>query len=276
MPAGCWKLSLRADPEQFRGAWLAWHTGTCCTSGRAGPNDPAASSAEAARLAERAVMLDPGDARALTLAGHVRGFLGRRPEGSDRIAQPGDRAEPQPGDCLVFFWTVAHVYTGRHARGRAAADQSGDAACRHRTRMGFSLTPGADRAVNLMYAATIPARRRRGGGRSNLIRYSRPAHKGYLAALGMMDRGRAKRRTCWGRLLRTGARLFRARTRCCGRRCIRPQDLDRYADGLRRAGLARNRRAGRKGGQQALLMDREPHWLILCPSHRTVGFCMRD
>jgi TolB-like protein len=46
--------------------------------GQGWANDPAAGMLEAGRLAERGIMLDPQDARALTIAGHVRAFLHRR------------------------------------------------------------------------------------------------------------------------------------------------------------------------------------------------------
>ena len=46
--------------------------------GQGWANDPKAVMTEAGRLAERAVMLDPQDAKALSIAGHVRAFLHRR------------------------------------------------------------------------------------------------------------------------------------------------------------------------------------------------------
>ncbi|MCW3475988.1 BTAD domain-containing putative transcriptional regulator [Limobrevibacterium gyesilva] len=57
-------------------AWYAfWHL---FLVGQGWADDPKAVMAEAGRLAERAIMLDPQDARALTIAGHVRAFLHRR------------------------------------------------------------------------------------------------------------------------------------------------------------------------------------------------------
>jgi len=46
--------------------------------GQGWANDSKSVMAEAGRLAERAVMLDPQDAKALSIAGHVRAFLHRR------------------------------------------------------------------------------------------------------------------------------------------------------------------------------------------------------
>ena len=57
-------------------AWYAfWHI---FLFGQAWTRDPAAVMAEAGRLANRAVALDPQDARGLAIAGHVRAFLYHR------------------------------------------------------------------------------------------------------------------------------------------------------------------------------------------------------
>lgn len=73
------EASLRTDPgSSVAHGWLAYWNLLYVGQGWAA--DPARSTAEAASLAERAILLDPCDARALTLAGHVRGFLGRHPE----------------------------------------------------------------------------------------------------------------------------------------------------------------------------------------------------
>ena len=57
-------------------AWYAyWHI---FLVGQGWADDPRAMMEEAGELAERAVVLDPFDARALTIAGHVRAFLHRR------------------------------------------------------------------------------------------------------------------------------------------------------------------------------------------------------
>jgi DNA-binding SARP family transcriptional activator len=57
-------------------AWYAfWHI---FLFGQGWAHDPQAVMAEAGRLAERAIMLDPQDAKALSIAGHVRAFLHHR------------------------------------------------------------------------------------------------------------------------------------------------------------------------------------------------------
>jgi tetratricopeptide (TPR) repeat protein len=57
-------------------AWYAyWHV---LLVGQGWAKDPAVGIAQAGRLAERAIMLDPQDAKALAIAGHVRAYLNRR------------------------------------------------------------------------------------------------------------------------------------------------------------------------------------------------------
>ena len=69
-------LALEPDyaaAHAWRAYWLAFSVG----QGWSG--DPDAAFVEAGEHAERAIILDPQDARALTIAGHVRAFLHHRP-----------------------------------------------------------------------------------------------------------------------------------------------------------------------------------------------------
>lgn len=101
--------SLRADPgSSVAHGWLAYWD--LLYVGQGWSADPEASAAEAARLAERAIMLDSGDARALTLAGHVRGFLGRRPEEAIALHERAIALNPN----LAIAWCfsgLAYVYS---------------------------------------------------------------------------------------------------------------------------------------------------------------------
>jgi DNA-binding SARP family transcriptional activator len=71
------RQAIAQEPEYAAAhAWYAyWHV---FLVGQAWREDPPAAMAEAGRLAERAVTLDPQDAKALTIAGHVRAFLHHR------------------------------------------------------------------------------------------------------------------------------------------------------------------------------------------------------
>ena len=70
-------LVIKAEPS-FSSAysWLAlWHI---FLVGQGWARDPTTSITRAGEVAEHAIVLDPNDARGLTIAGHVRAFLHRR------------------------------------------------------------------------------------------------------------------------------------------------------------------------------------------------------
>jgi DNA-binding SARP family transcriptional activator/TolB-like protein len=71
------RQAVAQEPEYAAShAWYAyWHM---FLVGQAWTLDKAGTMAEAGRLAERAIMLDPQDGKALTIAGHVRAFLHHR------------------------------------------------------------------------------------------------------------------------------------------------------------------------------------------------------
>ncbi|MDP9094941.1 MAG: hypothetical protein M3N26_00020 [Pseudomonadota bacterium] len=90
-------------------SWLAlWHV---FLVGQGWARDPRASIARAGEVAEHAVMLDPNDARGLTIAGHVRAFLHRR---LDEALPLHERAlEINPSLPLAWHLSgVAQAYKG--------------------------------------------------------------------------------------------------------------------------------------------------------------------
>jgi DNA-binding SARP family transcriptional activator/TolB-like protein len=79
--------------------------------GQAWTKDPAAAMAEAGRIAERAIMLDPQDAKALTIAGHVRAFLHHRLREAITLHERALMLNPN----LSMAWNlsgVAYAYLG--------------------------------------------------------------------------------------------------------------------------------------------------------------------
>jgi len=90
-------------------AWYAyWHI---FLVGQAWTKDPAAGMAEAGRLAERAIMLDPQDAKALTIAGHVRAFLHHRLREAITLHERALMLNPN----LAMAWNLsgaAYAYLG--------------------------------------------------------------------------------------------------------------------------------------------------------------------
>ena len=99
----------RATPRHMRGGPI----GTFSWSARPGQQDPGGATRRAGELAERAVTLDPGDARALALVGHVRGFLHKRAEEACALHERALSLNPN----LPMAWCfsgLAHCYLGRH------------------------------------------------------------------------------------------------------------------------------------------------------------------
>ncbi|HET6183732.1 MAG TPA: BTAD domain-containing putative transcriptional regulator [Acetobacteraceae bacterium] len=102
--------AIEADPDYAAAhAWRAyWHV---FLVGQGWAAEPEAAMAEAGKLAERAIQLDPMDARALTIAGHVRAFLDR--ELLDAIALHERALALNPN--LAMAWAlsaIAHAYFG--------------------------------------------------------------------------------------------------------------------------------------------------------------------
>jgi len=223
------EMSLRADPgSSVANGWLAYWD--LLYVGQGWAEDPAETSAEAAQLAERAVMLDPGDARALTLAGHVRAFLAKRPEEARALHDRAIALNPN----LALAWCfsgLAHSYLGLHHEAL------------RRIKVALRLSPSDPHGFffdmslimpHLMlgdYPSAVEAGRRA----IEINPYFSSAYKGYLSALGLSDRPR-ETHDVLGRLLALEPR-FSVREAVARSPLSRPEDVARYAEGLRRAGL---------------------------------------
>lgn len=113
MTAGQWlDRSVELDPDDaLAHAWAAQWYVFCVGQGWA--TDPAAGMRRARGLVERAIRLDPEDARGLTLAGHIRAFFDRRPEDALRLHERAIAANPN----LPLSWCLsglASSYIGDH------------------------------------------------------------------------------------------------------------------------------------------------------------------
>ena len=221
-------MSIRADPgSSVAHGWLAYWNLLYVGQGWAA--DPAASSAEAAKLAERAILLDPGDARALTLAGHVRGFLGN-PTGAGALHERAIALNPN----LAIAWCfsgLSHFYMGRHEEAL------------RRVKQAIRLSPSDPHVFFFDMALIMPSLMM--GDYSGAMEAGRraielnplfsSAYKGYVAALGFMGRN-DEANAVLGRLLalEPGFSVQEAISRSP---LMRPEDVARYAEGLRRAGL---------------------------------------
>ena len=106
------KEAIAIDPGHAAShAWLAyWYL---FLVGQGWAEDPVAATAQGGLLADRAVTLDPGDARGVTLSGHVRAFLGKRPEEGIGLHQRALSLNPNMPMAWAFYG-LAHSYIGRH------------------------------------------------------------------------------------------------------------------------------------------------------------------
>jgi tetratricopeptide (TPR) repeat protein len=238
------EASLQADPSSsVAHGWLAyWYL---LYVGQGWASDASEASAEASRLAERAVMLDPGDARALTLAGHVRGFLGKHPEEAGALHERAIALNPN----LAIAWCfsgLSYLYQGQPEEALRRVNQA------------IRLSPSDPHVFFFDMALIMP--HMMSGDCASAVEAGRravelnplfsSAYKGYLAALGWMhptrEVGGVRDRLL---ALEPGFSVEAAVTRSPLRR---PEDIARYAEGLRRAGLPEH---GAPVEQAALMLD---------------------
>jgi tetratricopeptide (TPR) repeat protein len=208
--------------------WLAyWHL---LYVGQGWSPDPEASAAEAARLAERAVMLDPGDARAMTLAGHVRGFLGRHPEEASALHERAIALNPN----LALAWCfsgLSHLYLGQHEEALRRIQQAIRLSPSDPHVFFFDMALIMPHLMNGDCASAVEAGRRA----VELNPLFSSAYKGYLAALGWTNATREAGEVR-DRLLELEPD-FSVEAAVQRSPLTRADDIARYAEGLRRAGL---------------------------------------
>lgn len=207
--------------------WAYWHV---FLVGQGWAEDPAAAMRRAGELADRAVTRDPSDARALSIAGHVRAFLHRDLEAALELHERALALNP----CLPMAWALsgmAHSYAGHHPEAIRRIDKA------------RQLSPFDPHSFIFDMALMIPHLAL--GEDEKVVELGRRAtalnptlsstQKGYLSALGHLGR------TTEQRAVRD--RLLRLEPRFCVREALqrspflREADRLRYADGLRLAGL---------------------------------------
>jgi len=185
---------------------------------------------QALRLAERAIVLDPGDARALTVAGHINAFLFRRPDEALRLHASALDLNPN----LALAWCfagLANSYAGRHAE---AVEQI------QRARQ---LSPHDPHGFFFDMAMVMPLLLT--GDHENAVRSGQRArranpglsssYKGLIAALGYL--GQAREARCLIDELYQVEPGFTVREAISRSPLMNPNDLACYAQGLRLAGL---------------------------------------
>ena len=210
--------------------WAYWHL---FLVGQAWAKDSKAATLRAGELAERAVTLDPGDARAITLVGHVRGFLHKRVE--EALSLHGKALSLNPSLPLAWcFSGLANSYLGRHAE---AIEQIARAQ---------SLSPHDPHAFFFDMALMMPYYLRRdfamaatfGRRAVELNPGFTSTYKGYLATLGQLGQEQEAARIR-ARLLALEP-AFSINDALQRSPMVLAEDRALYADGLRRAGLREN------------------------------------
>lgn len=223
------EAALRAEPNNTDAlAWFAyWHL---FLVGQGWTDEPDAATRRAGELADTAVALAPNDARALTLASHVRAFLLKRPA---EAAVLHDRAiSLNPNLAIAWcFSGFALSYLGDHETALV------------RMAKAIELSP-SDPHLFFFHAAIIMPHLLLGqykeaaaaGRRSiELNPWFSSAFKGCLSALGHLGLAREAAGVL--------ARLMRLEPNFTVQDAVRRSpmtvaaDIERYADGLRRAGL---------------------------------------
>ena len=221
--------SLDLDPSSAAcHSWLAhWYL---LLIGQGWAMDTADAIQRADQLARRAVVLDPGDARGFTVAGHVRAFLHREAEEAIGLHERAIALNPN----LALAWCysgLAHSYLGlhtdairhiQHARRLSPHDPHGfffDMA----SMVPFLLTGDYETAAQL-------GRRAR-----NAHPGFSSTYKGLLAALGNL--GLASETAELRRELLVLEPQFSVQQAIMRSPLLRQEDRDRYAEGLRLSGI---------------------------------------
>jgi TolB-like protein len=209
-------------------AWFAlWHV---FLVGQGWAPDAAAAMARAGDLAERAISLDPRDARGLAIAGHVRAFLHRRLDEALTLHERALALNPNLAMAWVFSG-LAHAYAGNHeeALARIARQAQLSPLDPHaHLYQGMGMVPhlllGHDEEVVALGRAAIEAH-------PTLSALYRP----YLAALGHLGRT-ADAAAARARFLRLEPGFTIAGFLATAP-YVQEADRARFAAGLRRAGL---------------------------------------
>jgi nitrogen-specific signal transduction histidine kinase/TolB-like protein/FixJ family two-component response regulator len=221
--------SLELDPSSAAcHSWLAhWYL---LLIGQGWAADTVGASGRADQLAQRAVVLDPGDARGFTVAGHVRAFLHREAKAALSLHERAIALNSN----LALAWCyagLAHSYLGQHTEAI------------RRIQRARRLSPHDPHGFFFDMALVMPFLL---SGESEIAaqlgRRARDAHpglsstyKGLLAALGNLGYTRE------AGALRT--ELFELEPQFSVEEAIvrspllQQEDLDRYAEGLRLAGI---------------------------------------
>ena len=207
--------------------WAYWHV---LLVGQGWAGDPVAATRRAGELAERAVTLDPGDARALALVGHVRSFLHKRPEEARALQERAISLNPN----LPLAWCfsgIANSYLGQHEEAIERITNAQRLSPHDPHAFFFDMALMMPHFLCGEFETVVTLGRRA----IELNPSCSSSYKGYLATLGHLRRDDEAARVL-ARLL-TLEPGFSIRDAVDRSPMMRPADLALYAEGLQRAGL---------------------------------------
>jgi DNA-binding SARP family transcriptional activator len=210
--------------------YVYWHL---LLVGQAWARDPVDAMMRASELAERAVTLDPNDARTLTLVGHLRGFFHGRAEEACALHERAISLNPN----LSLAWCfsgLANCYLGRHATAIEQIERARHLSPHDPHAFFFDMALLMPYFLQGLFEEALALGRRS----IELNPGFTSAYKGYLATLGHLGRDQEAARVL--------ARLLTLEPRFCVKSALerspikQQADLDFYAEGLRRGGLPEN------------------------------------
>jgi TolB-like protein len=221
--------SLIADPSNAAcHSWLAhWYL---LLIGQGWAEDAVDASHRAGNLAQQAIALDPGDARGFTVAGHIEAFLRRRAEDGLSLHERAIALNPN----LALAWCysgLAHSYLGQHTDAVRHIERARRLSPHDPHGFFFDMALVMPFLLSGDYEIAAQLGRR--------ARHSHPGlsstYKGLLAALGYL--GLADEAAALREKLLELEPQFSVREAVSRSPLQREDDLERYADGLRLAGI---------------------------------------
>jgi signal transduction histidine kinase/TolB-like protein/CheY-like chemotaxis protein len=221
--------SLALDPSSATcHSWLAhWYL---FLLGQGWASDAALAAERADTLSQKAVILDPEDARGFTMAGHVRAFLHKDAEAGVWLHQRALTLNPNLAQAWCYSG-LAHTYLGRHSEAIRHIQRARHLSPHDPHGFFFENSLAIPLLLTGQYEAAARAGRRARGLHPGLS----STYKTLLAALGHLGASREMAEVRKALLaLEPGFSIASAIARSP---LLRVEDRKRYADGLRLAGV---------------------------------------
>jgi signal transduction histidine kinase/TolB-like protein/DNA-binding NarL/FixJ family response regulator/Flp pilus assembly protein TadD len=220
--------ALALDPSNAAAhSWLAhWYM---LLAGQGWAADMRQAAQRADQLAKRAIMLDPADARGLTVAGHVRAFLYR--DAGEALCLHERALDQNPNLALAWCYSgLAHCYLGQHEEALEAVRHAKALSPHDPHSFFFDMAMTMPLLLTGDYEAAAKVGRR--------ARYANPSlsstYKGLISALGHL--GLLEEASVLLHELTSLEPCFSVQRAVSRSPLTRAADLQRYAEGLRLAG----------------------------------------